>query len=87
MQIALAIKDEVEDLEAGKIRVPKITQVKSLRLLEAFARLKVLGCMADEELSRWKLPVLRGFRIEVPLISSERLRFLLERETEKLVLP
>jgi 5-methyltetrahydropteroyltriglutamate--homocysteine methyltransferase len=53
MQIALAIKDEVEDLEAGKIRVPKIAQVKSLRLFETFARLKVLGCVADEELARW----------------------------------
>ena len=53
MQIALAIKDEVEDLEAGKIRVPKIAQVKSLRLFATFARLKVLGCVANEELARW----------------------------------
>ena len=27
MQIALAIMDEVEDLEAGKIQVPKITTI------------------------------------------------------------
>jgi hypothetical protein len=48
MQIALAIKDEVEDLEAGKIQVPKIAQVKSLRLFETFDRFNALGRVEDK---------------------------------------
>jgi methionine synthase II (cobalamin-independent) len=48
MQIALAIKDEVEDLEVGKIQVPKIVQVKYLRLFETFDRFNALGRVEDK---------------------------------------